>query len=114
MTMLTAAAHAAAHGGHPIGPLTLILLALIALAGYAVSLYLWPFRPCPRCHGERVNRGSTGRRFGLCTRCAGTGRTRRIGATAIHRAYWSITGDQLRERRREKARQAQHDAGHRL
>ena len=47
--------------------------------------------------------------YGMCTRCAGTGRTRRIGATAVHRFYWSALGDQLHERRRAKiARRRQH------
>jgi len=93
---------AAAPAGHAADPITVILLIIAAAAGYAVSLYFWPWRNCPRCHGTRVNPGSTRRRHGRCTRCSGTGRTRRIGATAVHRFYWSALGDQLHQRRREK------------
>jgi len=96
------AAHTAAHGADP---LSLILIGFAVAAGYLVSLYVWPFRPCPRCGGARVSRGSTGRRFGLCKRCGGTGRTRRLGATTVHRFYWSVLGDRLRERRRDTLRQ---------
>ena len=102
--MITLAA--AAHAGHAADPITVILLIIAAAAGYAASLYLRPLRTCPRCHGTRVNRGSTGRRFGLCKRCGGTGRTRRIGATTVHRFYWSAVGDRLRERRRENLRES--------
>ena len=101
-TAITAAAHAAGHGSNP---LSLILIGFAVAACYLLSLYVWPLRPCPRCHGTRVNRGSTGRRFGLCKRCGGTGRTRRLGATTVHRLYWSVLGDRLRERRRETLRQ---------
>jgi hypothetical protein len=105
MTALAAAAPA----GHAADPVTVILLAIGIAAGYAVSLYLWPWRTCPRCHGTRVNPGSTRRRYGMCKRCSGTGRTRRLGATAVHRFYWSALGGQLRERRRAKiARRRQH------
>ena len=91
---------AAAGPGHAAAPITVILLIIAAAAGYAISLYFWPWRACPRCKGTRVNPGSTRRRIGMCKRCAGTGRTRRIGATAVHRFYWSALGDQLRQRRR--------------
>ncbi len=69
----------------------LALLAAVAAAGWLVSLWLHPFRPCPRCtrHATRRggagrNRGSSRRRFGTCRRCDGTGRVRRIGAKTIH------------------------------
>jgi hypothetical protein len=100
MTAILAAASATT--GHTADPITVILLALGIAAGYAVSLYLWPWRTCPRCHGTRVNRGSTGRRIGMCKRCSGAGRTRRLGATAVHRFYLSALGDQLHEHRRTK------------
>jgi hypothetical protein len=108
MTALAAAAPA----GHAADPITVILLALAITAGYAVSLYLWPVRTCTRCHGTRItpgSTGSTGRRVRMCRRCKGTGHIRRIGATAVHRFWWSALGDQLRERRRaELARRRQH------
>jgi hypothetical protein len=103
MTALAAAASA----GHA-DPITVILLALGIAAGYAASLYLWPLRKCTRCHGTRVTHGP-GRRVRSCKRCGGTGRIRRIGATAVHRFYWSALGDQHAERRRARAeRRRQH------
>ena len=100
MTTIAAAAGGAA-AGHA-DPITVILLILAISAGYTVSLYIWPIRACPRCRGTRINQGSTGRRIGMCRRCRGTGRIRRLGSTAVHRFYWSVLGDQLRERRRAK------------
>lgn len=106
MTALAALA-AAAPAGHGPGPGTVVLLIIAAAFGYAVSLYVRPLRACPRCRGTRVT--GTGRRTRSCGRCAGTGRIRRIGATAVHRFYWSALGDQLRERRRDKpAQRRQH------
>ncbi|SRR6266851_7215977 len=98
---MTAIAAASTTTGHAADPITVILLVLAIAAGYTVSLYFWPWRNCPRCRGTRVNPGSN-RRYGMCTRCSGTGRTRRIGATAVHRFYWSALGDQHHERRRAK------------
>ncbi len=106
---MTAVAAANAAAGHA-DPITVILLVLAAAAGYAVFLYFWPWRNCPRCHGTRVNRGSTRRRIGICKRCSGTGRTRRIGATTVHRFYWSALGDQLQERRRAKIARRRHQS----
>ena len=105
MTALAAAAPA----GHAADPITVILLALGIAAGYAVSLYLWPLRKCTRCRGTRVTRGR-GRRVRSCKRCHGTGRIRRIGATAVHRFYWTALGDQHQERRRAKIARRQHAA----
>ncbi len=99
MTTIAAAAGAAA--GHA-DPITVILLIIAIGAGYAVSLYIWPVRACPRCHGTRVSRSSTGRRISTCRRCSGTGRIRRIGATAVHRFYWSALDGQLHQRRRDR------------
>jgi hypothetical protein len=78
--------------------MTIVLLAIAAAAAWAVSLYLRPLRTCPRCRGTRIT--GTGRRGRMCGRCAGTGRIRRIGATAVHRLYWSARGDQHMARRR--------------
>lgn len=103
---------AAATAGHTANPLTVILLAIGIVAAYALSLFVWPWRPCPRCRGTRVNPGSNRRRYGMCTRCAGTGRTRRIGATAVHRFYWSALGDQLHARRWDKIARRHRNTGH--
>jgi hypothetical protein len=99
---------AAATTGHAADPVTVILLVLGIAAGYAVSLYLWPLRTCPRCRGARITPGTV-RRVRSCGRCHGAGRIRRIGATAVHRLYWSALGDQHRERLRARAdRHRQH------
>jgi hypothetical protein len=98
MTALASAAGSATHAD----PVIVTLLVIAIAAGYAVSLYLWPIRACSRCKGARVI-SHRARGFRSCPRCAGTGRTRRIGATAIHRFYWSARGEAARERRRATA-----------
>ena len=55
-------------------------------AAYVASLYVWPFRPCPRCSGKGTNRGSNRRRFGKCKKCEGTRSVQRIGSRQVHRA----------------------------
>jgi hypothetical protein len=105
---MTTIAAADAAAGHAANPVTVILLLIAAAAGYAVSLYVWPIRACPRCRGTRVSQRGTSRRIGTCRRCSGTGRIRRIGATAVHRLYWSALGGQLYERRRERIARRRH------
>jgi hypothetical protein len=80
--------------------ITVTLLIIAITAGYAVSLYLKPWRNCPRCGGTRINKSATGRRISMCRRCDGTGKTRRLGATAVHRFYWSVLGEHTQQRRR--------------
>jgi len=82
------------------------LIVIAAAAGYALSLYLRPIHACPRCHGTRVTRTARGR-ISMCRRCDGTGRTRRLGATAVHRFYWSARGEQAQQRRYAAARRLQ-------
>ena len=60
---------------------TLIIIALIAGAGYLISLRIHPLKRCPVCK-------MTGRHFGAiysygfrrCRACGGTGRKNRLGA----------------------------------
>lgn len=106
--ILTAASHQAAHGD----PLTLVLLALLALIGWGISLLWWPWKSCPRCGGTRLNRGSTRRRFGMCRACAGTGRRRRLGATTVHRLYWSTRSDRLHDQHRRRLQEIHDQADH--
>jgi DnaJ-class molecular chaperone len=80
--------------------LELIGLGLIAVGGYALSLYLWPFRPCPRCKGSGKNRGSNKKRFGQCRRCQNRGSLRRIGAKTIHRGAVSLQERTARGRKK--------------
>ena len=90
-----------------------VFLALVILAVfYLISLLRWPLRPCPRCGGRGVNRGSNRRRYGRCRRCKGTKQVRRIGATAVHRFYWSVAGTALRGRMREKVEKAKEKSGY--
>jgi DnaJ-class molecular chaperone len=99
MTTALAAARHVTTAGHT-SPVTVTLFILAAIAGYALFLYFCPLRSCPRCHGTRITQA--GRRTGMCRRCRGTGRIRRIGATAVHSFYWSVLGDRLREQRRDE------------
>jgi hypothetical protein len=68
----------------------LFLITVAAIACYAISLYAWPFRPCPRCQGKGTNRGSNARRHGMCKRCGGTRHVQRLGSKTVHRAVRSI------------------------
>jgi DnaJ-class molecular chaperone len=68
----------------------LFLIALAVAAAYVISLWVWPFRPCPRCQGKGTNRGSNRRRFGNCRRCQGSKAVQRIGSKAVHRAVRSL------------------------
>jgi hypothetical protein len=75
----------------------LILVGLGAAAAYAGSLYLWPFRPCGRCSGTGRSKGSSRKRYGLCPRCHGSGRRRRLGARTVHRGALSIRRNRSRK-----------------
>jgi DnaJ-class molecular chaperone len=77
---------------------TLFWIAVGGAACYAVSLYLWPFRPCSRCGGSGRNRGSNHRRFGTCGRCGGSGRHQRPGSKFVHNTVLSV----MAERRKAK------------
>lgn len=53
-------------------------IAGITMAWWLVSRRLWPFGPCPACRGRAGrNWGSNARRWGVCTRCGGSGRRNR-------------------------------------
>ena len=84
----------------------IILTALLALILWAGSLYLHPWRPCPRCTPHAGQRGGSGRnkgsrrhRFGACARCQGTGKVHRHGARVLHK---TITTATRRSRARSK------------
>lgn len=88
-----------------------MFLALVILAaGWVVSLWRWPLRPCPWCKGRGVNRGSSARRYGRCRKCKGTKQVRRIGATAVHRFWWSLAGSATKQRMQERVEKAQDKA----
>jgi hypothetical protein len=75
-----------------------ILLALIALVVWGVSLYVHPFTGCGACDATGLNRGSTGKRFGLCKRCGGSRRRQRFGSRTLHRAIRSAKSEWRRSR----------------
>jgi hypothetical protein len=90
----------------------LLFLALLAvIAGLVISRWRWPLRPCPRCGGKGTNRGSTSRRYGRCPKCKGTKQVRRIGATAVHRFFWTVAGAAAKRRLDEKTENAKRKAG---
>jgi DnaJ-class molecular chaperone len=83
---------------------TLILAAIAALAVWAGSLYLRPFRACPTCHGAgTIRRGK--RRVKVCPRCKGRRRVQRRGSRTIHRLAFKI-----RDGRQAAARYQQEDS----
>ncbi len=82
---------------------TLILAAIAALAGWAGSLYLRPFRACPKCKSAgTIRRGQ--RRVKVCPRCKGLRRVQRFGSRTIHR-----TARKVRDGRKAAARYQQED-----
>lgn len=83
-----------------------LLIALTGFACWAVSVYVYPFRPCGRCGGTGRKKGSTRRRFDLCRRCDGTGRVQRFGSRAAHRTVLSVRSELARERQRRRDRKA--------
>ena len=100
----------ASHAVHGADPVTVILAVLAAAGLYAVSLFACPTRRCRTCGGTGARLTRAGRRYrgGRCRRCRGTGRIRRIGATAVHRFWWSAAGDRIRQRRRAAHQARQH------
>jgi DnaJ-class molecular chaperone len=63
-----------------------LILALAGLAGalyHAIACALFPYQACPRCGGSGRRRSPSGKHFGDCRRCKGTGRKLRSG-----RRFW--------------------------
>ena len=81
-----ALAHAAAgphaHGAHVSGVLLVLVLIVLAPAGwlaYRVSLWLHPFTMCRRCGGTGVTAGFLPWSRAFCRRCGGCGLVPRFG-----------------------------------
>ena len=89
----------------------LVLIVFAIALGYCVSLLRWPFRPCLKCAGSGTNKGSNRKRWGACRKCGGSKQVRRLGATAVHRFWWSVRGAASKERRRKKIGEARGKAG---
>lgn len=56
----------------------LLLGGLALLAARQVHVWIYPLKPCPRCHGSCKNK--SGEAFRRCGRCDSTGEVRRWGA----------------------------------
>jgi hypothetical protein len=77
----------AAAAVHPHLSLFAVVLVLIVVAvAWVVSVLLWPLAPCRHCGGRGKNIGSTGKRWGKCRRCKGTGTRQRLGSRLALRA----------------------------
>jgi DnaJ-class molecular chaperone len=80
----------------------LVLIAVLAAAGYLISLRLHPWRRCKPC-------GGTGRAFGsvfksshrLCGSCGGNGRRARLGVNLIHGSK-QVWGERVAEQAQAK------------
>jgi len=80
------------------GILTLLIIGLGTLGWRAISLYLWPYKPCGKCEGSGRNPGSNSERHGQCRRCLGAGRRIRLGARTVHRGRVALA-DRKRNRK---------------
>lgn len=76
----------------------LVLAGLVALGAWTVSLYAHPFTKCGRCGGSGVNKGSSGKRYGLCKACGGSRRKQRLGSKTLHRWIQSAASEWRRQR----------------
>jgi hypothetical protein len=76
----------------------LVLAVVIAVAIWLGSLYVHPFTSCGKCGGTGLNKGSSGKRFGMCKACGGSRRRQRSGSQALHRAVRSATSEWRRTR----------------
>jgi len=75
------AASASGSGGLSAGHLIAVLaIGAVVLALYLIGCSIWPYGPCAACIAHRgKSRGSTGRRWGRCKRCKGSGERIRWG-----------------------------------
>jgi hypothetical protein len=75
------AASASGSGGLSAGQWAVVIgVAAVLFAGYLIGCSIWPYGPCLACIARRGrSRGSTGRRWGRCKRCRGSGERIRWG-----------------------------------
>jgi len=61
---------------------TVLILAAVALAGYVLACWLWPFAAHGRCNGTGKRRSPSGKAWRPCRGCGGSGRKVRLGRRA--------------------------------
>lgn len=67
-------------------PLTVLAGVLILAGGYYISIRLHPYTSCGRCRKRRgKNVGSSGKRWGNCGACGGSGQKERWGVRLFFR-----------------------------
>ncbi|MDL4772483.1 hypothetical protein [Actinomadura xylanilytica] len=86
--LLAAASHTATNPG------PLILLGILAAAGYMLHCVIWPYRACPKCRGAGRFLAPSGRAWRYCNRCSGRGAQLRTG-----RRIWTHIKNTDRNRR---------------
>lgn len=80
-----------------------MITAALIVAGtciaYALLVLAKPLVRCPGCLGRRVRRSGTGRqvRISKCRFCRASGIYRMPLATTVHRFFWSVAGEHIRE-----------------
>jgi hypothetical protein len=74
--------HLIAAGNHPgssgNGGLVLFSVAAVWVVYQVVAAKVWPFARCRSCDGLGRNGGSSGKRWGTCRKCSGSGRRQRL------------------------------------
>lgn len=85
----------AAHGDR----LREVLYGALCLVAYVVLALVFPTCRCRACWGRMAV--LKGNRMVPCKRCHMTGRTKRFGATAVHRVLWRTVAAPLMNRRKE-------------
>jgi hypothetical protein len=90
-----AAPAAASHGA---GIAAAVLLVLLGVAAWLLSLYFHPFTGCLTCGGTGLNKGSNGKRFGMCKACGGSKRKQRFFSRTLHRWVRAAKGEWRRAR----------------
>jgi DnaJ-class molecular chaperone len=63
----------------------LLEIALVLGLIWVVRARFWPYTQCRRCEGRKVNAGSNGKRYGLCSKCHGSGSRIVLGARTVRR-----------------------------
>lgn len=64
--------------------------ALILAVIWAGRAWFHPFTTCRWCSGSGKNPGSSGRRWGRCKRCKGSGNRQVLGSKQVHTIVRSV------------------------